>query len=140
MDESEAMRLVSHARVARLATIDSEGHPHVVPVVFAVDGRRIVTAVDHKPKTTTALKRLSNVATHARVSLLVDHFEEDWTRLWWVRVDGEAKIVSAGPEFDDALAGLAAKYEQYRDQPPPGPVIVVAVDRVVGWAASTNGA
>jgi len=140
MDEGEAMRLVSHARVARLATIDSEGRPHVVPVVFAADGRHIVTAVDHKPKTTTALKRVGNVAAHPRVSLLVDHYEEDWTRLWWVRVDGEAKTVSTGSEFDDALARLAAKYEQYRDQPPPGPVIVVAVDRVVGWSASAAGA
>lgn len=114
---SEARRRFADARVARLATVDEHGSPHLVPVVFArygADG--IVTAVDHKPKTTPRLKRLRNITARSAVSLLVDVYDDDWDRLWWVRADGEARVVPA----DAALVGpLSAKYPQYREHPRP---------------------
>jgi PPOX class probable F420-dependent enzyme len=117
------------ARVGRLATVTADGRPHVVPVVFAVLGGRIVTAVDAKPKSTRGLKRLENVRATGRASLLVDHYEEDWARLWWVRVDGPAAVVESEPAID----ALAAKYEQYRAVRPPGPVIVLEPERWRSW-------
>jgi len=126
---------VAAARVGRLATVDKRGEPHIVPIVFALDGNRIVTAVDHKPKRTTDLKRLRNIAANHRASVLVDHYDEDWSHLWWVRVDGPVEIVTAGPEFDAAIALLAAKYPQYREQPPQGPVVAVTPERVTAWEA-----
>ncbi|MFF4750208.1 TIGR03668 family PPOX class F420-dependent oxidoreductase [Streptomyces sp. NPDC002514] len=149
MTADEARRRFTAARVARLATVDEAGRPHLVPVVFAVrnaaggdctDG--IVTAVDGKPKTTTRLKRLRNIAAHPAVSLLVDAYGEDWDRLWWVRADGEAGVL--GPDAADpvvraahraALGRLRDKYTQYRDHPPTGPVIAVNVTRWTGWRA-----
>lgn len=104
-------------------------------MVFAVVGERIVTAVDQKPKKSPRLARLRNVAADPRVSLLVDHYDDDWSRLWWVRADGTARAVSSGAEFDEAVALLVAKYRQYRREPPIGPVIVVEIDRVAGWEA-----
>jgi PPOX class probable F420-dependent enzyme len=120
------------ARVGRLATVTAAGEPHVVPVCFALQGDRIYTAVDAKPKSTRALKRLENVRASGRASLLVDHYEEDWTRLWWVRVDGTAEVV----ESEQALDALAAKYEQYRASRPAGPVIAIARLRWRTWVAS----
>ena len=120
------------ARVAHLATVSAGGEPHVVPVCFAVHERRIYTAVDAKPKTTRSLKRLENVRATGRASLLVDHYEEDWTRLWWVRVDGRARVIDS----QAALAALAAKYEQYRAARPAGPVIAIEPERWRSWVAS----
>jgi PPOX class probable F420-dependent enzyme len=117
------------ARVGRLATVTAAGRPHVVPVCFALTGGRIVTAVDAKPKATTALARLDNVRATGRASLLVDHYEEDWTRLWWVRVDGPAEVI----ESDAAIDALATKYEQYRAARPAGPVIAIAPERWRSW-------
>jgi len=131
----EALRRLGDERVARFATIGANG-PHIVPVVFAVDGGRLVTAVDQKPKQTRELQRLTNIAVHPRVSVLVDHYDEDWSQLWWVRVDGSARVVSSGPDFGEGIGLLVAKYEQYQVAPPLGPVIVVEIDRVVGWLAS----
>jgi len=123
------------ARVARLATADAAGVPHLVPVVFAVAGDVVYTAVDAKPKRTTALRRLANVAANPRVALLVDHYEEDWDALWWVRADGVARIVDDEDEARAAVALLAARYRAYRETPPPGPVIAVDVERWSGWSA-----
>ena len=93
MSEDEARLRFAAARVARLATADAEGVPHVVPVVFAVDRDTIVVAVDHKPKRTTALKRLANVRANPRVALLADHYaDDDWDALWWVRADGAGTV------------------------------------------------
>ena len=117
------------ARVGRLATVTPDGRPHVVPVCFALHAGAIVTAVDAKPKTTRALRRLDNVRATGRASLLVDHYEEDWSRLWWVRVDGAAEVISS----EAAIDALAAKYEQYRASRPAGPVIVIAPDRWRAW-------
>jgi PPOX class probable F420-dependent enzyme len=123
------------ARVGRLATVTASGEPHVVPVCFAAAGGRLWTAVDAKPKTTRALRRLENVRTGGRASLLVDHYEEDWSRLWWIRVDAVATVHEAGPGTGAALDALAAKYEQYRADPPAGPLIALAPERWRSWAA-----
>lgn len=127
---------VGGARVARLGTIRPDGTPHLVPITFHVDvdGRRLVTAVDHKPKSTTELQRLSNIAANPAVSVIVDHYDEDWTRLWWARADGTARILREGPERDQALDRLVAKYDQYRRQRPAGPAISVAIERWSSWA------
>jgi PPOX class probable F420-dependent enzyme len=125
----------AHAPVARLATVAPDGGPHLVPVVFALHGEVVYTAVDAKPKTTQRLRRLANIDGNPRVSLLVDHYAEDWTQLWWVRVDGIAAI----HRDDDAMrAGrdlLRAKYAQYQSVSLDGPVIAVAVRRWSSWHA-----
>jgi PPOX class probable F420-dependent enzyme len=132
-------RRLADARVARLATVRPDGRPHLVPCCFALDGETLYSAVDAKPKTTLALQRLENLAAHPAVSLVADHYEEDWSALWWVRVDGVARVLRPGAGGDPgdegsrtALDLLAAKYPQYRDRPPPGPV--VAID-IVTWRA-----
>jgi PPOX class probable F420-dependent enzyme len=145
MAADEARRRFTAARVARLATVDEAGRPHLVPVVFAVragawEGRAdgIVTAVDGKPKTTTRLKRLRNIAAHPAVCLLVDAYGEDWDWLWWARADGEARVLgadAADPAVRAALGWLGDKYAQYRDRPPAGPVVAVTVLRWSGWRA-----
>ncbi len=130
-------RRVANSRVGRLATITAQGHPHIVPVCFAVDDSRIFTAVDRKPKTTTALKRFDNVRSHPRASLLIDFWDEDWSQLWWVRADGRARVLEGGPEFDGALGVLGDKYRtQYALEGPTGPVIAIDVDRWLGWSAA----
>lgn len=134
MDDPEMRRRFAGARVARLATVRPDGRPHLVPITFALDSDRVVTAVDHKPKTTTDLQRLRNVAANPSVSLLVDHYEDDWSRLWWVRVDGRATIVESGPERERVIPLLRDKYPHYREDPPHGPAIVVALDRWSSWA------
>jgi len=128
--ESTCRARFAGARVARLATAD-EGQPHLVPVTFAVADDELFIAVDHKPKTTTNLRRLRNIAANPAVTLLVDQYDEDWTQLWWVRADGVARVLDTAPA---AVALLVAKYPQYQANPPTGPVIVVRVDRWSGWA------
>ena len=134
-EESCRARLAS-GRVGRLATVRPDGRPHVVVCCFALDGDRLWTAVDAKPKATTRLQRLANVRAHPWASLLVDHYEEDWDRLWWVRVDGAAAVLEEGAERERAVAALVAKYAQYASAPPEGPVLALAVERWRGWAAS----
>lgn len=126
---------VNAARVARLATIRADGTPHLVPVCFALDpdATTAVSIVDRKPKRSLELQRLENVRTQPAVCLLVDHYDDDWTRLWWVRIDGSATVHDAGPEHEHAVALLAAKYEQYRDARPTGPVLRIALERWLGW-------
>ena len=123
-------------RAARLATAGRDGQPHVVPVTFAVDGDRICTAVDHKPKTTPNLRRLRNIAENPRVALLADHYTDDWAGLWWVRVDGRASIVTGETAMGPYLDLLAGRYGQYRQARPAGPVIVIEADRWTGWSGS----
>lgn len=134
MDETDARSFLEAARVAHLATIRPDGGPHVVPVTFAVVGNVVVTMVDHKPKTTTRLQRLANVAANPSASLLVDHWSEDWTQLLWVRVDGSASIHTDDPIWSDGRAALATKYHQYGDRPPEGPAIAISIDRISGWS------
>jgi len=123
-------------RAARLATAGRDGQPHVVPVTFAVDGDRICTAVDHKPKTTPNLRRLRNIAENPRVTLLTDHYTDDWAGLWWVRVDGHASVVTDDTAMQPYLDLLAERYGQYRQARPDGPVIVIEAERWTGWSGS----
>jgi len=137
MTGEEARARFAAARVARLATADGAGRPHLVPIVFAVAGRRVVSAVDAKPKRTTALRRLANVRANPRVALLADHYEDDWSALWWARADGLARVLEPGEgEAEAARAALAERYEPYRATPPAGPVLVVEVERWSGWRAA----
>ena len=126
---------VTEARVARLATVRPNGRPHIVPITFAVHGDTIITAIDQKPKTTTDLQRLRNIETHPFVSVIVDHYEDDWSRLWWVRGDGTARIVLDGLTREHAIARLVDKYPPYRESLPEGPVIVVSVEHWTSWSA-----
>ena len=136
LPEDEARRRFAAARVLRLATVDERGHPHLVPAVFAAVDRAVFMAVDHKPKRHQDLRRLHNIRATGRVSLLVDHYEEEWRRLWWVRADGTARILTEAADRAGPVQHLAAKYPQYADQLPQGPVTVVTVDRWTGWAFS----
>jgi PPOX class probable F420-dependent enzyme len=135
---AEARERFAAARVARLATADLTGRPHLVPIVFAVEGDRVVSAVDAKPKRTTALRRLANVRQNAQVALLADHYDDqDWDVLWWVRAEGRARVAEPGdPDAKRAVALLARRYPQYRDTPPAGPVLIVDVERWAGWSAT----
>ena len=147
LDAGTARRLFAGSAVARLATVTPAGRPHIVPVTFVLDSRPgqgdwVYTAVDHKPKSTARLQRLRNIQAHPRVALLADHYADDWTRLWWVRADGEAAVLGAAAEAAGAagpLRLLAARYPQYAARPPAGPVIAVRVDRWTGWAAAAAG-
>jgi len=118
------------ARVARLATVTPDGAPHLVPIVFVLVGDVVCTAVDAKPKRSRALQRLVNIAHEPRVSVLADHYDEDWSALWWVRADGVA-TVGETPE-----PALVAKYPQYAATPPPGPFLRIAVRRWTAWSGS----
>jgi PPOX class probable F420-dependent enzyme len=134
----DALRRFRSARVARLATVGASGLPHLVPVTFAMspDPARpvLATAVDHKPKTTLDLRRVRNIGETGRVSILTDEYDEDWTRLWWVRLDGRARILADAAERAGPLAWLVAKYPQYQENPPQGPVIRIEVATVRGWS------
>jgi PPOX class probable F420-dependent enzyme len=141
MDDEEARERFAAARVARLATLGARKQPHLVPITFVVGtgpgGRAALCfAVDEKPKSTTQLKRLANIERNPKVSVLVDFYDDDWTLLWWVRADGEARIVESGRTFAAAVQGLAGKYEQYQENPPQGPVVVIDLDTWRYWAAS----
>jgi len=127
-----AAELFGSAPVARLATVRDDGAPHLVPIVFAVDGDVIYSAVDAKPKRTRSLRRLANIAAEPRVSVLADHYADDWSRLWWVRADGTARVLDASPA---GLAALTARYPQYRETPPPGPFLEITVERWSCWTA-----
>lgn len=154
MTDDEARRRFAGARVARLATADGDGRPHVVPMTFALasgsdagvadGGKRyscdtVYSAVDAKPKRSTSLRRLANIAANPRVAVIVDHYEDDWRALWWVRADGTARLLATDePEGRHAITRLVARYPQYRDQPPRGPVVAIDVIRWSSWSASGN--
>ncbi len=136
MDEDQARRRFAATRVAHLATADSGGIPHLVPMAFVVDGETVYSAVDHKPKRSNALRRLANVAANPRVALMVDHYDDDWATLWWVRADGTARVLAADDdEARHAVDLLEARYPQYLDRRPDGPVLAVDVERWSGWSA-----
>jgi PPOX class probable F420-dependent enzyme len=118
------------APVARLATVDPSGAPHLVPVVFAVADDTVFTAVDGKPKSTQRLKRLANITANPRVSLLVDHYDDDWTQLWWIRADGLAEVID---HHDRARELLRAKYSQYEQVSLDGPVIEIRLQAWTSW-------
>ncbi len=158
----EAREMFAEARVARLATVGPAQVPHLVPVTFAVvtapvgeapaeevpaaelptvhpdrpssSSQMIVFAVDHKPKSTTALRRLDNIAANPRVCFLVDRYDDDWEQLWWVRADARAAVLE-GTDRRRALAALTARYRQYEQVSPTGVVVGCAVTRWTGWRA-----
>jgi PPOX class probable F420-dependent enzyme len=119
--------------VARLATVDRDGRPHLVPIVFALVGDTLYTAVDAKPKRSRRLRRIENARERPDVTVLVDHYEDDWARLSWVRLRGRARVLDDGEEAAEALAALTAKYDQYREAPPGLPVLAVDVDEWRLW-------
>jgi PPOX class probable F420-dependent enzyme len=125
----------ARARVARLATVAPDGSPHLVPVVFTLFDDVIYTAVDAKPKTTKRLRRLKNIEHNARVSVLVDQYDDDWSRLWWVRADGTATVHHDGAAMATGHESLRAKYPQYQTVALTGPVITIAVEHWTSWRA-----
>jgi PPOX class probable F420-dependent enzyme len=122
------------ARVARLGTVGSDGAVRLVPICFAVVDGWIVSAVDHKPKRTTQLRRLDDLAATGMATVLVDHYDDDWSQLWWVRVRGRAVVHEAGEPA--AVAALVAKYVQYQEHRPTGAVYRIALDEVRSWRAT----
>jgi len=136
---SDDALLVAAARspVARLATIAASGAVDLVPITFALTASTIVTAVDHKPKKTRRLRRLDNIAREPRVTVLIDHYDDDWASLLWVRLRGRAVVVDDGPRFDGAIAQLVAKYpNHYAAIAPEGPVIQIDITDVRIWRSS----
>ncbi len=136
LDPDDAAARFAAARVARLATVSGDGVPHLVPVVFAVAGSRVLIAVDGKPKRSRSLRRLANIAEDPAVCLLADEYAEDWSALWWVRADGQAVVRDDEAALTEARAALGARYPQHVADPPAGPVIEVIVERWSGWTAS----
>lgn len=138
MTPEEVRRRFAAARVACLATANAAGQPHLVPLVFAVDGDRVLSVVDDKPKRSSDLRRMANVMENPRVSLLVDHYEDDWSALWWVRADGTGRIHETGSAAAEAAIDLLAeRYEQYKMRRPRGNVLEVDVLGWSGWSGSS---
>ena len=136
--EEALRRRAELAPVARLATVDAEGRPHLVPCCFVLEGDVAYSVVDRKPKRSTALRRLDNIRANPSACLLVDHYSDDWSELWWVRFDGQARLLTEGQEHEDALELLCAKYPQYRATPPSGAVMAIDVTAVRTWSASDH--
>ena len=130
-------RRFGSARVARLATVGGGGRAHVVPICFLLAGDEILFAIDRKPKRGPDLQRLRNIAANPSVSVLADHYEEDWTRLWWVRADGRARVLDAGDMAERAIDALTVRYPQYASARPGGPVVSIRIERLSGWSAGS---
>jgi PPOX class probable F420-dependent enzyme len=133
--------LAVDSRVARLATVDETGYPHLVPVCYATDGRAYYSALDAKPKRLPPerLRRVRNIRANPRVALLFDHYAEDWRQLRYVMVQGQAELLEPGPEWDAARDLLLAKYPQYHATTPlapRAPLIKITPERVVEWSAA----
>jgi PPOX class probable F420-dependent enzyme len=133
-----ARELLAGARVARLATVSTAGVPHLVPVTFAVADDTVYTAVDGKPKATAGLRRLANIRRSPAVAILADHYDEDWTTLWWVRADGVASVLDDPAAMARPLGLLARRYPQYASVPLPGPVIAIRISAWTGWTAAAG--
>jgi len=134
VDDAAMRARLAQARIGRLATVRADGRPHVAPCCFVLAGDIVYSAIDAKPKSTVRLQRIRNLETNAAAALVVDHYDdEDWTALWWVRVDGTARVLDAGAEFESSLDLLTAKYHQYRELRPRGPVIAFDAARWAGW-------
>jgi PPOX class probable F420-dependent enzyme len=138
MTEDEARRRMATARVGRLASIDRNGRPHLVPICFAVSGDRVVSVVDQKPKRTMQLRRLENIRRSPDIQLVVDHYDDDWSTLWWVRISGHGRVIDAGLAREDAIDLLASKYPQYREHRPAWPVLAIEITQISGWQATTD--
>jgi PPOX class probable F420-dependent enzyme len=137
LDAAQQRERFAAARVARLATLRTDGTPRLVPITFALVDGLVCSAVDEvKPKRSTRLARLDDVRRDPRVGVIVDHYDDDWSALWWVRVDGTAEIHEAGPLRERALADLRTKYPPYAAEPPSGAVLVITPSRWSGWTAN----
>ncbi len=135
VDGELARRRMLSARVARLATIAPDGRPHLVPIVFVIHRQTLYTAVDGKPKRSRRLQRIENARSRPDVTVLADQYEDDWSRLWWVRLDGRARVLDAGDEAELALRLLTERYEQYRREQPGLPVLAIDIRTWRGWEA-----
>ena len=138
MDRETAYRRMHSAQVARLATINDDGTPHLVPIVFVVHEETLYTAVDGKPKRSRRLRRIENARRRPDVTVLADHYEADWSRLWWVRLEGRARVLDAGEEAELALRLLIERYAQYRREPPGVPVLAIDILRWSGWESAVT--
>ncbi len=136
MEIAELRRRFASSPVARLSTVRPDGRPHVVPIVFALVGDTVFSAVDKKRKRSTDLQRLVNVRAEPRCALLVDHYDDDWDRLWWVRADGHGEVVDVPPAGHPGIQALVQRFSQYRNEPPSGPLLVVTVQRWTGWTST----
>jgi PPOX class probable F420-dependent enzyme len=135
LSPEEARRRFASGRRAILASVRPDGSPHLVPLVFALVDDVVYSAVDHKPKRSTALQRLANLRHEPRCSLLVDRYDDDWTQLWWARADGRAEVREAADVRAPSSAALVERYAAYRDRVPQGPFLRIEVTRWSGWAA-----
>jgi PPOX class probable F420-dependent enzyme len=133
VDEATMRARFADAAIGRLATVTADDKPHIVPCCFALSGDIVYSAVDHKPKSTRQLRRITNLRGNPHAALLVDYYDEDWSSLWWVRADGTGRILDTGPDLDRAITLLVAKYDQYRQVPPAGPVIALDIVAWRGW-------
>jgi PPOX class probable F420-dependent enzyme len=130
----EARGRLAAARIGYLATVRADGRPHVVPIVFAVEGDVVYSIADPKPKRGLNLLRHRNIAANPAVALIVDEYEDSWEGIWWVRADGTARVVDAGPERDRAIELLRAKYQQYAIWTAPfGAAMLMRVERWTSW-------
>lgn len=137
IDPAAARVLVARARVGRLGTVTADGRPHLVPCCFALVADTIVSVVDGKPKSTSQLRRLDNIRARPAASLLVDLYSDDWTQLWWSRVDGTARVLdgpAGGDEYRGGVDALVDKYPQYLADRPAGALVVLDIEAVIGWA------
>jgi PPOX class probable F420-dependent enzyme len=133
VDARTARVRLATARVGHLATVTPAHRAHLVPCCFVLNADTVYSAIDAKPKSTLSLRRLRNIETNSAASLLVDHYDEDWDTLWWVRVDGNGRVVDESAERDVAIDLLVAKYAQYRALPVPGPVLAIDIDTWRTW-------
>jgi PPOX class probable F420-dependent enzyme len=135
LERGECRTRLAAAPIARLATVTPEGRPHVVPICFVLVGNTIYSAVDSKPKSSPVLQRFANVVVTPHAAVLVDHYDADWTQLWWIRADGDARPIADPNERTNAIAELRAKYPQYRDHALEDAVLSLVVRAWTGWAA-----
>ncbi len=136
LPEQEARARLAETVPVHLATADANGQPHVVVTIVAVEGNKLYTAIDQKPKSTRNLKRLRNIQSNPRVSVLADHYDpDDWSKLWWIRADGTARIIEDPEGMRHPIDLLAERYPQYQEDRPEGPVIEITVTKWSGWAS-----
>lgn len=134
-------RFIQDRRIAHLATVDSDGQPHAVPIVYGFDGQRLFTPIDEKPKKVGAyqLQRVRNIQVNHRVAVIIDEYSEDWDQLAWVQIRGKAEILTARQLYDSGVQLLSSKYPQYQEMPLKGrPLIVIAPQKVTSWRAQTR--
>jgi len=132
-------RFIERQRVARLATVDEKGQPHVVPIVYAFDGERLFTPLDAKPKRVSPhqLRRVRNIQANPHVAVVIDEYSDDWQDLAWVQIHGRATLVQSGPEYETGVTVLEARYPQYAALPLAGrPIMIIRAHHITSWQAT----